>query len=119
MAALHTGATRAVLHVAKTEMSPERAAQKLGYVVFDEEAELSEKFALGSSVGWHKGPHGDILRLIIKSPTDVEGKKVEALKELLQSSWANFTGQPPAIGATPKGDGTAASAEGFPQEPAS
>ncbi len=83
---LHSGAKRVVLDLRCAGISPEGAAAALQYAVFDEDAELKDKLALGSSVA----RHGDLLRLIIKSQGDVTGDKGEGLKNLLIQSWAEI-----------------------------
>ena len=83
---LHSGAKRVVLDVRYPTVTAEAAAKQLGYAVFDEDADLKDKFALGSSVG----RHGDQLRITIKSAADVAGDKGESLKKLLTYSWGEI-----------------------------
>lgn len=98
---LHSGAKRAVLDLKKIDLSPEEAAGRLGYNVFDEGADLKEKFALGSSVA----SHNDGLRLILKSKDDVSGEKGAALAALLKDAWEQMAGDPPSIDAASSLDG--------------
>ena len=90
-AILHSGAKRAVLDLKKINLSAETAAERLGYSVFDEEADLKEKFALGSSVA----SHNDGLRITLKSKGDVAGDKAASLAALLRDGWEQMTGEPP------------------------
>jgi hypothetical protein len=96
---LHSGAKRAVLDVRKMPVSSDDAARRLGYVVFDEEADLKSKFALGSSVA----EHVDGLRLIVKSIADVQDEKGRALGELLREGWTHMSGRQPSPSETDDG----------------
>jgi len=89
-AVLHSGAKRVRLDLKKSGLSPEEAAERLEYGVFDEDADLSAKLALGSSVA----RHSDGLRITVKSKDDVMGAKGEALASLLQESWKQMSGEP-------------------------
>jgi hypothetical protein len=84
---LHSGANRVVLDIRYPGMLPGDAAAELGYAIFDEGAELKDKFALGSSVGGH----GDQLRVTIKSDEDVSGDAGARLKRLLAKSWMSIS----------------------------
>jgi hypothetical protein len=61
--------------------------------VFKGEAELAEKFALGSSVT-AEGKSGDRqkLRFIIKTLADLEGDKEQTLRAILGDAWTWFAG---------------------------
>jgi hypothetical protein len=80
---LYSGAKRAVLDLKKLNRNPAEVAARLGYEVFDEDAELRDKLALGSSVG----SHGDGLRLFLKSIDDVSGETGAKLGALLAEAW--------------------------------
>jgi hypothetical protein len=69
--------------------SADEVAERLGYPKFDGDASLSEKLALGSSVGQNGVEE---LRLIIKSTSDLSDHQVEILTELLRQAWSHFTG---------------------------
>jgi hypothetical protein len=88
---LHSGAKRAVLDLKKITLSPEEAAKRLGYSLFDEDADLKDKFALGSSVA----SHNDGLRITLKSQEDVSGEKGASLATLLRDGWEQMTGESP------------------------
>ena len=88
---LHSGAKRAVLDLKKINLSPEKAAERLGYSLFDEDADLKDKFALGSSVA----SHNDGLRITLKSKEDVDGEKGASLAALLRDGWEQMTGESP------------------------
>jgi len=88
---LHSGAKRAVLDLRKISLSPDEAAERLSYSLFDEDADLKDKFALGSSVA----SHNDGLRITLKSKEDVSGEKGASLAALLRDSWEQMTGESP------------------------
>lgn len=90
---LRTGAKQATLHLARAGVAPDAAAERLGFELFQDQAELAQKLALGSSVGASDSPYGESLRLIIKSPADIVGEKGGALQTLFRETWAEFTGQ--------------------------
>lgn len=81
------------VHLKGLEVNAEEAAQRLGWEVFDGDAELSEKFGLGSNVGSHKDGG---LRLTVKSSSDLVGDTRAALIQLTRDSWKAFTGQEPS-----------------------
>lgn len=81
---LDTGSQQAVLVVPRLDLTPEEVAQQLGFEVFDADAELSEKLALGSYV---RRLRDGVLRVAVKSPADVQGPRAEALARILQRSW--------------------------------
>jgi hypothetical protein len=90
---LNSGPKSAYLELKKIDISPEEAAAGLGYSVFDEEADLKAKLALGSSVARHNGG----LRLILKSKDDVAGEKAASLAVLIREAWTQMTGKPPIL----------------------
>lgn len=87
---LHSGAKRAVLDLKKINLSAEEAAERLGYSLFDEDADLKDKFALGSSVA----SHNDGLRITLKSADDVSDEKGASLVSLLKDGWEQMSGEP-------------------------
>ena len=91
---LESGSNRGVLAVWAGGTTRESAAERLGYAVFRDEAELAAKLALGSSVGLASDDR--LLRINVKSLSDVTGSKGEALEKLLRESWQAFTCQVPA-----------------------
>jgi hypothetical protein len=85
---LHTQAAQATIDIAGFDVGPEVVAEGLGFAVFKPDAELPEKFALGSSVG--ALPSADQIRIIIKSVQDLE-KAREPFASMLQAAWTRFT----------------------------
>jgi len=95
--------------------SHEQVAEQLEYAVFEGDATLSEKLALGSSVG--RVGDGNTLRLIIKSPADLAEQSATVLTELLRRSWAEHTnvqaaGPAAVVGSAEDGDGEIAMEHG-------
>lgn len=81
-----------VLDVRGIELSPEEAADRLGYELFDEDADLKAKFALGSSVA--RLPDG--LRVFVKSIGGLDGDAGRALGQMLKDAWVATGGTFPA-----------------------
>ena len=98
---LRTGAKQATIHLSRATISPESAADRLGFELFQDEAKLAEKLALGSSVGASDGPYGESLRLTIKSAANIEGEKGASLAAILKETWATFTDQSVGAGEAP------------------
>jgi hypothetical protein len=90
---LSSGPKSAYLELKKIDISAEEAATRLGYSVFDEEADLKAKLALGSSVA----RHNEGLRLILKSKDDVAGEKASSLAALIREAWTQMTGKSPVL----------------------
>jgi predicted transport protein len=86
-----TRANQAALFVYGSKRTPESVASDLGYEVFEREAELSDKLALGSSVVGMKDGSG--LRVIIKNPRDLDEQRSQVITELLRESWTAFSDQ--------------------------
>ena len=89
---LITFPNQANLAVMGLTISPSEAAERLGWEEFQGEAELAEKFALGSNVG--AGRREGAVRFIVKSLADLqqEPARTEFLK-LLRESWLGLTGE--------------------------
>ena len=75
------------LHLKGLDLTPAEVAERLGWEEFDVEAELSEKFGLGSSVASHKDGG---LRFIVKVADDV-ARSSEPLRALIQEAWIAFS----------------------------
>jgi hypothetical protein len=85
---LGTGANQATVDISGFSVGAGAVAEQLGFAVFDEDAALSAKLALGSSVG--SGSSEGWLRIIIKSVKDIEAAR-PALTSVLQAAWTRFT----------------------------
>lgn len=82
---VNTLPNQAALHVANLPVEPEVAAKRLGWEQFQGDADLSDKFALGSSVGAHRGPW---TRFIVKEAADLADPARTELIALLRETWA-------------------------------
>jgi hypothetical protein len=91
-ARLVTRANQAGLTVWGLSITPEEAAKRLGYQVFQNDAELSEKLALGSSVGPSRDGEG--IRIIVKSVSDLGEAKEAAFLNLLSDAWEGYGNRP-------------------------
>ena len=90
-AALQTGSPNVEYLVVKDcPFTAEEAAMALGWELFDVDAELSEKFAQGSSV---KSQEDASLRFGIKSAEDVLGATGAILDDLLNKAWSYHSGE--------------------------
>ena len=94
-AALHTGSPNVEYRVVKDcPFTAEDAATALGWELFDVDAELSEKFAQGSSV---KSQEDASLRFGIKAAEDVSGPTGAILHDLLRTAWSHHAGEKLAV----------------------
>jgi len=91
---MHTRAGGAALDVDGIEATKEEVARRLGIEVFDGEADLADKLALGSSVAIRR--RDGAMRINVKSLSDVQGPRAEALAGILRQAWLGFTGETPA-----------------------
>lgn len=80
----------AYLNVKGITLSHADAAQRLGWDVFDGDADLSDKFGLGSSVG-HRERQNDT-RFTIKRIEDLTEDTCRELSQMLVTSWHAFSG---------------------------
>lgn len=83
-----TQANQATLDIGGFVVGPEEIAEQLGFAVFRDEAGLSEKFALGSSVGGTSNE--DRLSIIVKSVKDIETARA-AFTSVLQQALTRFS----------------------------
>lgn len=90
---MHTRSSGAAIDVDGVEPSKEDVARQLQMEVFHGEADLAEKLALGSSVADRQ--EGGV-RINVKSLTNVQGDRAEALSRVLRDAWTMFTGEKPA-----------------------
>jgi hypothetical protein len=84
-----TQANQATLDIGGFNAGPAEVADLLHFALFKDDADLSTKFALGSSVG--AVPTDGRLSIIVKSVKDIEGSR-EAFIGLLQQCWVRFNG---------------------------
>jgi hypothetical protein len=74
---------------ARAGLGHSEVAAQLGFAVFQDEAGLSAKLALGSSVGGTSNE--DWLSIIVKSVKDIEDARTE-LTSVLQQAWQHYSG---------------------------
>lgn len=82
---LGTRPAQASLVILHARVSPEAAAAQLGFELFEQDAELSDKLALGSSVALTRAGKG--LRILVKDPRDLDHNVSSRIVELLRDSW--------------------------------
>ena len=80
----------AYIHVKGVSMDHTEAAELLGWEVFDGDADLSDKFGLGSNVG-HRAKYGDT-RFTVKSADDLTELARGGLASILRDAWEEFSG---------------------------
>jgi len=101
--AINTQANQATLDIGGSSVGSAEVADQLGLAVFKNDAELSEKLALGSSVGTTSNEGW--LRIIIKSVKDFDGARAVAFSTVFQQAWLGFTGQPASVALTEPAEG--------------
>ena len=87
---MHTRSSGAAIDV--VEPSKEDVARQLQMEVFLGEADLADKFALGSSVADRR--EGGV-RINVKALANVQGTRADALARVLRDAWTAFTGEKP------------------------
>lgn len=95
---LSTGSQRAVIDLPGAELVAEDVARDLGFEVFDADAELSEKLALGSYV---RRVRDGAMRISVKSAGEIRGVHSEVLANVLRRSWE---GDPADSGSSSRDD---------------
>ncbi len=89
---MHTRSSGAAIDVDGVEPSKEDVARQLQMEVFLGEADLADKFALGSSVADRR--EGGV-RINVKALANVQSTRADALAKILRDAWTTFTGEVP------------------------